>query len=853
MTFSAADVLRWDQEAPAWDARTPPILKALLALADSAAEAAFNAALQAAPVALYGDPEAWWSRLILQAHLSAAPEALLDTWSGFGVAVDGAVRHAKQMAEEGRVREAGDAYWRALPAAERFGHPIVLTQAWLGLSGVASQTGDVQTARQALLQAHAWVKYAEPRRWGLMAELVEMGAVLANEAHDFRRARARLKLALVLAKRENHPAMLARLHRDVGVLANQTHRLAEAETAFREALTWAHRADDPALVAAVTSDLANHLAHRRRFGEARALLGRAIEMPGLSDADAADVRLNAAKLEIRVALDDQGTWERAARLLCDAISLRTRGGAWALADLELADLAWVRLNQGLYDASRLCLTASLRAARHRGRRSSLHRDECDLQAMSLRLAQNRLSAAERYARRAIDQRLRGFKPQDAIVLEARQTLATIYIRQGRMDLAKAELEEIANGEIVAIEQAALGSLSKPADWNLRRADLEGATELLAAIHVREGRGDLAAPILLGRRGLARIVRLRQRYGLPSLAQAYDLEALRSRLRPDETLAAVVSLRTDFGVKTARPWTLGWGDPQAYGMLLGLNTERLIHLGAFEALSEKAAAWRSRLGKHRLEGFAPLAPLLSALPRTGPVYWIGEGVFEAWPIAALLSPGRQIVHLNHIHPRPEARAGHGVLAVVSDAFADGPAPKPHVKGELSFLEGKGGLETLVGPQATTSHVLQALAGGWSQIHLVAHGEAGEVWGETDDPYDDAWLRLSDGDLRAGEITDLDLRTVDLTVISACSTGRGIDQRNEGAASLASAFQDAGANSVVASNWPVPDKSTARFMALFYAAEGTPAQALADAARACALEGLSPAVWSAWSMFGWLRAG
>jgi hypothetical protein len=97
-----------------------------------------NTALQAAPVALHGDPEAWWSRLIVQANLSAAPEALLDTWNRFGVAVDGAVRHAKQMAEDGRVREAGDAYRRALPGAERFGHPRPEARAGHGVLAVVS-------------------------------------------------------------------------------------------------------------------------------------------------------------------------------------------------------------------------------------------------------------------------------------------------------------------------------------------------------------------------------------------------------------------------------------------------------------------------------------------------------------------------------------------------------------------------------------------------------------------------------------------------------------------------------------------------------------------------------------------
>ncbi len=57
-------------------------------------------------------------------------------------------------------------------------------------------------------------------------------------------------------------------------------------------------------------------------------------------------------------------------------------------------------------------------------------------------------------------------------------------------------------------------------------------------------------------------------------------------------------------------------------------------------------------------------------------------------------------------------------------------------------------------------------------------------------------------------------VGLVVLSACDSALGRDYGSEGAFSLARAFFYAGAPRVVATLWPVDDRATARFMALFY---------------------------------------
>ena len=113
-----------------------------------------------------------------------------------------------------------------------------------------------------------------------------------------------------------------------------------------------------------------------------------------------------------------------------------------------------------------------------------------------------------------------------------------------------------------------------------------------------------------------------------------------------------------------------------------------------------------------------------------------------------------------------------------------------------------------------------------------------------------LALKDGPLFAA---DFRLRTVKvwLVTIAACQTGVQTALPGEESTGLVRSLLEMGARNVIAGHWPVSDKSTARWMAVFYErlyGGHAIAEAAREAARTVRSEFPSAYHWAAFSIFG-----
>jgi CHAT domain-containing protein len=116
-------------------------------------------------------------------------------------------------------------------------------------------------------------------------------------------------------------------------------------------------------------------------------------------------------------------------------------------------------------------------------------------------------------------------------------------------------------------------------------------------------------------------------------------------------------------------------------------------------------------------------------------------------------------------------------------------------------------TFIGEQATVENFKRAIQNS-SILHLATHAEIEKV-----NPLYSKLIFTQDSVLTASDIYTLPINA-ELAVLSACETGFGKLEKNEGVMSMSRAFQYAGVRSTVMSLWKVPDKETKTIMIDFY---------------------------------------
>jgi CHAT domain-containing protein len=238
--------------------------------------------------------------------------------------------------------------------------------------------------------------------------------------------------------------------------------------------------------------------------------------------------------------------------------------------------------------------------------------------------------------------------------------------------------------------------------------------------------------------------------------------------------------------------------------------------------------------------ALLSPARDALSRARRVVIVPDGPLWELPFQALRPPGGRFlvedVAVSYVpslsvlrdmraHQRARGRPEGALLALGTPELAQ-------VR-EIARLYDPRTVALRVGADAREAW-LKAEASHYRILHLATHG----VLDDASPLYSELVLAApaagdhEDGLLEAREILDLDLGA-DLTVLSACETGRGRPGAGEGLIGMTWAFFVAGCPTTVASQWKVEVASTNRLMLAFHGelrSGHTPADALRLAALA-----------------------
>lgn len=192
---------------------------------------------------------------------------------------------------------------------------------------------------------------------------------------------------------------------------------------------------------------------------------------------------------------------------------------------------------------------------------------------------------------------------------------------------------------------------------------------------------------------------------------------------------------------------------------------------------------------------------------------------------------------------------GVLANSVTRAAGAPLVVADPRADLAHAAAEGravaaalpGARLLLGSAATLDATLAGLATA-PVFHFAGHGVL-----RPEQPWD-AHLRLAGVDrLGLAEVLTHPV-AARLVVLSGCETGTDAVLADERVVGLPEAFLAAGAQAVVATDRPVDDAVTRRFVARFYAAGGATAPAAALRVAALALRDEGETLWSAYRLIG-----
>ncbi len=273
--------------------------------------------------------------------------------------------------------------------------------------------------------------------------------------------------------------------------------------------------------------------------------------------------------------------------------------------------------------------------------------------------------------------------------------------------------------------------------------------------------------------------------------------------------------------------------------LYISPDGLLHQIAFSALRENKKLLSEKFNIHQYSSTLNIERFKKE-PKIDNVLLIGGIDYNYNPNTDISNTGNELASQSAIEGFRNNKSNHGTKQ-----------PWAYLKGteievanlETLFMENSKLYKSFTGEDASEENIKAISTNSPSILHIATHGYFFEnqtkssetVFFNDQYKYSDnpllrsglvlangnyAWLNGSnpyedeDGILTALEISNLNLSQTDLVVLSACETGLGDIQDNEGVYGLQRAFKLAGVKYIIMSLWEVPDMETSEFMTLFY---------------------------------------
>ncbi len=321
----------------------------------------------------------------------------------------------------------------------------------------------------------------------------------------------------------------------------------------------------------------------------------------------------------------------------------------------------------------------------------------------------------------------------------------------------------------------------------------------------------------------------------------QLDALRETMRDDELIVEYVL-----------------ADPASFAVVISKDSIRIQKLASKATIDGLAQRFHGEL-KNKESAAAPSGVTLASellrpireISNSKRVIFVPDEILHLTPFDALpsgrtgylgnqkiisVAPSATVLQLIRTNRKVETRTA-SLLAVGNVAYpASGPSPNttretrgmfdatgsaitalPSTADEIAAISAVAGPRTVVleGRAATEKALKSQPLRSFSILHLAVHGVADSKFPDRSAlVFGSDAAAHEDGLLQVREIESLPLNA-DLVTLSACDTGAGRIQGQEGVANIVRAFLYAGSRSIVSTLWEVDDTFTAALMKRFYA--------------------------------------